>query len=168
MKKILCGILLMYTVCTFLFAQENPGYDKKSKTGIGLDYALVNRKNNFGVSAALTSPWLFTNSLAFRADTGYFFPSEEHSNGFLVLDGSVMGGHIMKTANIRLYGGGGVVVLFPMEDGEATGRISGHGFFGFEYFMTEEPSGFSFFTEMGGGGFGFHAKAGMRYSIPVN
>ena len=56
MKKILCGILLTCTICAFVFAQENPGYDKKSKTGIGLDYALVNRKNNFGVSAALTSP----------------------------------------------------------------------------------------------------------------
>lgn len=76
MKKILCGILSMCTVCTFFFAQENPCYDKKSKTGIGLDYALVNRKNNFGVSAALTSPWLFTNSPSFRADTGYFFPGE--------------------------------------------------------------------------------------------
>lgn len=74
MKKILCGILLTCAICAFVFAQENPGYDKKSKTGIGLDYALVNRKNNFGVSAALTSPWLFTNSPAFRADTGYFFP----------------------------------------------------------------------------------------------
>ena len=74
----------------------------------------------------------------------------------------------MKTANIRLYGGGGAVVLFPMEDGEPTSRISGQGFFRFEYFMTEEPRGFSFFTEMGGGGLGFHAKAGMRYTIPVN
>ena len=63
---------------------------------------------------------------------------------------------------------GDAVVLFPMEDGEPTGRISGQGFFGFEYFMAEEPGGFSFFTEMGGGGFGFHANAGMRYTIPVN
>ena len=74
----------------------------------------------------------------------------------------------MKTANIRLYCGGGADVLFPMKTGEPTYRISGHVFFGFEYFMTEEPTGLSFFTEIGGGGNGFHAKAGMRYTIPVN
>ena len=72
--------------CVISFAQGNSGYDTKSKTGIGLDYALVNHKNNFGISTAITSPWLLRNSLAFRADTGYFFPtSEDNPNGFYFL-----------------------------------------------------------------------------------
>ena len=165
MKKIVCGALLLCAVCTFSFARE--GSDYRSMSGIGIDYALVGRQNNFGLSAALTSPWLFDNSLAFRANTDYFFPSADHRSGFFVLDCSVMGGHIMQTANIRLYGGGGAVALFPMKSGEPTVRLSGHGFFGFEFFMTEKPVGFSFFTEMGGGGFGFHAKSGLRYTIPI-
>lgn len=136
-------------------------------TGIGVDYALVGRQNNFGISAALTSPWWFTNSFAFRANTEYFFPNAEQQNGFFVLDCSVMGGHIMQTANIRLYGGGGAVALFPMKSDEPIGKVSGHGFLGVEYFFEKNPVGLSLYTEMGGGGFGFHAKAGFRYTFPI-
>ena len=78
-----------------------------------------------------------------------------------------MGGHIMKTANIRLYGGGGALFLFPMKEGEPKAKYGGHGFFGFEYFMDETPVGLSLFTEIGGGNLGFSAKAGLRYTIPI-
>ena len=122
MKKIVCGALLLCAVCTFSFAKE--GSDQRSMSGIGIDYALVGRQNNFGLSAALTLSWLFDNSLAFRANTDYFFPSADHRSGFFVLDCSVMGGHIMQTANIRLYGGGGAVALFPMKSDEPTVKLN--------------------------------------------
>ena len=167
MKKIIFCILLLCAVCTFSFAKEGCAWNKSSKTGVGIDYALVGRNNKFGISAALTSPWLIANSLGFRANTEYFFPNKENRNGFFVLDCSVMGGHIMKTANIRLYGGGGALFLFPMKDGEPKAKYGGHGFFGFEYFMDETPVGLSLFTEIGGGNLGFCAKAGLRYTIPI-
>ena len=146
MKKIIFCILLLCAVCTFSFAKEGCAWNKSSKTGVGIDYALVGRNNKFGISAALTSPWLIA---------------------FFILDCSVMGGHIMKTANIRLYGGGGALFLFPMKEGEPKAKYGGHGFFGFEYFMDETPVGLSLFTEIAGGNFGFCAKAGLRYTIPI-
>lgn len=163
MKKILCGVCLLCTVSLCTFAKES---GEKKETGIGFDFALAGLKNDFALSTSVTSPWFFYNSFAFRINGEYYFPSRQHIYGYPVVDLSLMSGHLMKTANIRLYGGGGATALFlPGE--EHTVVITGQGFFGFEFFMTERPSGFSCFTEIGGGGFGFHAKAGMRYTVPM-
>ena len=163
MKKILCGVCLLCAVSLCTFAKES---GEKSETGIGFDFALAGLKNDFALSAGITSPWFFYNSFAFRINGEYYVPSSQHIYGYPVVDFSLMSGHLMKTANIRLYGGGGAAALFPL-GGEHTVIITGQGFFGFEFFMTERPSGFSCFTEIGGGGFGFHAKAGMRYTVPM-
>ena len=163
MKKILCGVCLLCTVSLCTFAKES---GEKKETGIGFDFALAGLKNDFALSTSVTSPWFFYNSFAFRINGEYYFPSRQHIYGYPVVDLSLMSGHLMKTANIRLYGGGGAAALFPL-GGEHTVVITGQGFFGFEFFMTERPSGFSCFTEIGGGGFGFHAKAGMRYTVPM-
>ena len=164
MKKILCGVCLLCAVSLCAFAKES---GEKSETGIGFDFALAGLKNDFALSIAVTSPWFFYNSFAFRINGEYYFPDSEHTYGYPIVDFSMMSGHLMKTANIRLYGGGGPIALFPLQTGEPTVSIMGQGFFGFEFFMTERPSGFSCFTEIGGGGFGFHAKAGMRYTVPM-
>jgi len=163
MKKILCGVCLLCTVSLCTFAKES---GEKKETGIGFDFALAGLKNDFALSTSVTSPWFFYNSFAFRINGEYYFPSRQHIYGYPVVDLSLMSGHLMKTANIRLYGGGGASALFPL-GGEHTVVITGQGFFGFVFFMTERPSGFSCFTEIGGGGFGFHAKAGMRYTVPM-
>ena len=163
MKKILCGVCLLCAVSLCTFAKES---GEKTETGIGFDFALAGLKNDFALSAGITSPWFFYNSFAFRINGEYYVPSSQHIYGYPVVDLSLMSGHLMKTANIRLYGGGGSAALFPL-GGEHTVVITGQGFFGFEFFMTERPSGFSCFTEIGGGGFGFHAKAGMRYTVPM-
>ena len=163
MKKILCGVCLLCTVSLCTFAKES---GEKKETGIGFDFALAGLKNDFALSTSVTSPWFFYNSFAFRINGEYYFPSRQHIYGYPVVDLSLMSGHLMKTANIRLYGGGGAAALFLPGD-EHTVTIMAPGFFGFEFFMTERPSGFSCFTEIGGGGFGFHAKAGMRYTVPM-
>ena len=163
MKKILCGVCLLCTVSLCTFAKES---GEKKETGIGFDFALAGLKNDFALSTSVTSPWFFYNSFAFRINGEYYFPSRQHIYGYPVVDLSLMSGHLMKTANIRLYGGGGAAALFLPGEEHTVTRM-GQGFFGFEFFMTERPSGFSCFTEIGGGGFGFHAKAGMRYTVPM-
>lgn len=165
MKKILCVLYLLGALCAFGFADDG----RDSVTGVGLDFALTGRNSDFAVSTAVSSPWLFRNSLGFRVNADYFVPNRERGStyGFFALDCAVMGGHLMKTANIRLYGGGGPLFLFPLKTGEPTVKISGQGFFGFEFFMDEKPAGMSLFTEIGGGGGGFHAKAGIRWTFPI-
>ena len=165
MKKLLCALYLLGALCALAFADE----ERDSVTGFGLDFALTGRNNDFALSTAVSSPWLFRNSLGFRVNTDYFVPSRVRNDpyGFFALDCAVMGGHLMRTANIRLYGGGGPLFLFPLKKSEAALKISGEGFFGFEFFMDEKPAGMSLFTEIGGGGFGFHAKAGMRWTFPM-
>lgn len=163
MKKILCGICLLCAACACTFAKEGR---EKSETGMGFDFALAGLKSDFALSTTVTSPWFFDNSFAFRLNAEYYFPDSEYTYGYPVVDFSIMGGHLMQTANIRLYGGGGPMARFPLDE-EYTVAITGQGFFGFEFFMTQKPVNFSFFTEIGGGGFGFHAKAGMRYTLPM-
>ena len=84
-----------------------------------------------------------------------------------------MGGSLMETANIRLYGGGGPAFIFSCND-EKKVLYGGGGFFGFEFYQSAVPSGFSYFIELGATGFssvssmsGFTAKTGFRYCIPI-
>ncbi|MGP1459654.1 MAG: hypothetical protein ACTTKL_10155 [Treponema sp.] len=163
MKKIALCILL----CCGALAFAETNANANDATGLAFDYALAGRPNDFGMSLGVASPWLFHNSLAVRTSASGFFPNEKRSKPYYVLDLALMGGTLMRTANIRLYGGGGPLFVFPAAAGEPTVRITGEGFFGFEFFMGKRPADFSLFAEMGGGGLGFTAKTGIRYTIPM-
>lgn len=163
MKKIMLCVFLCCVVFVSVYAEPK----QSAVTGIAFDYALVGRQNDFGMSAAVTSPWLFYNSAALKINAGCFFPNPQRKKFYYVLDVSLMGGTLMQTANIRLYGGGGPVFVFPAQKDKPAVLISGQGFFGFEFFTGKRSADFSVFTEMGGGGLGFTAKAGMRYTIPM-
>ena len=163
MKRITFGIFLCCAVFASLYAEPK----QTDVAGLAFDYALVGQQTDFGMSAGITSPWLFRNSFAMRVDAAGFFPKPQRTNPYYVLNFSLMGGTLMQTANVRLYGGGGPVFVFPAAAGEPTVRITGEGFFGFEFFMGSRPADFSLFAEMGGGGLGFTAKAGMRYTIAM-
>ena len=163
MKKIKLCIFLCCTVFASLYAESEP----TDITGLAVDYALVGCKHDFGISVGVTSPWLFYNKLAVRVDAAGFFPNPQRSRPYYMLNLSLMGGTLMQTANVRLYGGGGPIFVFPAATGEPAVRVNGEGFFGFEFFMAKRSADFSIFTEMGGGGLGFTAKAGVRYTIPM-
>lgn len=163
MKKIVLCMLL----CCGVFASAFAETDKNEVTGLAFDYALAGRTDDFGMSASITSPWLFHNALAARTGAAGFFPNGQRNTPYYIADLALMGGTLMQTANIRLYGGGGALFVFPVAAGEPAMRINGEGFFGFEFFMGKRTADFSLFAEVGGGGLGFTAKSGLRYTIPM-
>ncbi|AIN94695.1 hypothetical protein HMPREF9727_01615 [Treponema denticola MYR-T] len=164
MKKIFfLSICLFLSVLTFIHAEQ----ENRDVTGLALEYGLIGRQSDFGISLAITSPWLFHNAFALHLNADCFFPNSQRRTPYYVLDFSVLGGSLMQTANIRVYGGGGPILIFPVQKNKPKVLVTGQGFFGFEFFMGKSPAGLSFFIEMGGGGFGFTAKTGLRYTFPM-
>ncbi|WP_024468808.1 hypothetical protein [Treponema pedis] len=173
MKKI-C-ITLLFACTLGLYAQTAMPEDAK---GIGLGFALnANGRSDFGITAEITAPWFFKNSFSFKTGGGIFFRKTDAWKPYYSLDFYFLGGTLMKTANIRLYGGGGPIFLFPASAGEKPVMFGGAGFFGFEFYMAALPVGSSYFIELGGSGFaaskrldvnGFTVKTGFRYCIPFN
>lgn len=172
MKKI-------FALCLFLcaFGLYAESASSKDVFGVGLDFALnANGATDFGMSAGITAPWFFGNHFSFKSNGGIFFRKNADWKTYYQVDFYFMGGSLMESANIRLYGGGGPIFVFPASADEKKVLFGGGGFFGFEFYVASEPTGFSYFIELGGSGFatkksfdinGFTAKTGFRYCIPV-
>ena len=70
MKKIFfLSICLFLSVLTFIHAEQ----ENRDVTGLALEYGLIGRQSDFGISLAITSPWLFHNAFALHLNADCFF-----------------------------------------------------------------------------------------------
>ncbi len=174
MKKIILNLVFLLVLVSTAMAQE-----KDYKNGVGLSLRLGENAKDFSLGLGITSPWFWSNSSAIRLNADLPFRADTWKP-YASLSLSWLGGTFMKTADIRLYGGGGPLFIFPIDKSEPTVLIGGQGFFGFEFFVNSEKTGFVYFIELGGSGTGsvgkkaqrryatgFTAMTGFRYTIPV-
>lgn len=136
------------------------GQSPSINSGFGLGMQLVEYQNDFGLGLNLTSPLLLNDHLGFRLKGNMMFnqavidgksdwvPYSNISLGMIGIGGLV-------SEQIRLYGEGGVIAIFPSGDiSTADQEFGGYGLFGFEFFFYE---GGNYFIEIGGVGTGAQA-----------
>lgn len=151
MKKIIILTLILH-LSVQIRAQEST-----LKNGVGLGFQLNQYQNDFGFGLNFTSPLLFNQSMGFRLKGNMMFLQHikdtittwtSYSNVSLGLIG--IGGKVGP--NIRLYGEGGLIILFPSSNFSSESMpLGGYGLFGFEFFMSNN---FNYFIEIGGVGIG--------------
>lgn len=160
MVVILCVTLLVSITLPSVSQAQLP--DKANKFSIGGN---VNRfQDDFGVGLVMTSPFFNNGKMALQASVIMNYhegiPLGETTFGWMpyttIKFGTIgVAGVIANT--IRLYGGGGLVVIMPNEDFSDETVIGGYGVFGFEFFMGENAP-VSYYMELGGIGTGARAE----------
>jgi len=140
-----------------LHAQDE---DRAINNGFGFGMQLSQIQKDFGIGLNLTSPTFANNRIAVRLRGNFMFNENiqdlettwtSYSHLSLGLVG--ISGYIGN--QIRLYGEGGVIGLFPSEEFSAEDLVlGGYGLFGFEFFMQKN---FNYFIEIGGVGSGASA-----------
>lgn len=156
MKKIILLLITLISISSIVLGQnKNP-----ISTGFGVGFQLGQIQDDFGIGINLTSPYFFEDKIAIRLRGNVAWnehidviettwtPYTNLSIGFIGVGGNL-------NEYIRLYGEGGIILLFPdnkfssesMENG-------GYGLFGFEFFHTPN---INYFIEIGGVGTGANA-----------
>lgn len=125
--------------------------------GIGFGFQLVQYQKDFGCGLNIVSPYFAGKNMAIRLKGNLMYNENivdsattwmTYSNLSLGLVG--VGGYV--TPNIRLYGEGGMVVIFPSSKFSSEDYVfGGYGLFGFEFFFSQ---GGNYFIEIGGIGTG--------------
>ncbi len=146
-------ILLFIVAITKGFAQEK---SLSGKTALG--FQLKQNQRDFGIGINLTSPYFASQRVAVRLKANIMwgqYPDNQDVTTWMPYSNLSLGvvGVGGEMANmIRLYGEGGVVVLFPSNGfSEKSTVFGGYGLFGFE-FVT--GSHVNYFIEIGGIGTG--------------
>lgn len=153
MNKILLLILVVMSIVT----TSVHGQDKAINNGFGFGFQLNQYQRDFGIGLNITSPYFDIPEMAVRLRGNLMFNEyvqnqvtkwTPYFNASLGLIGGV--GKIGDY--IRLYGEGGMILLFPSELFSSDQVIfGGYGLFGFEFFMSNSPN---YFIEIGGVGSG--------------
>ncbi|HOT61395.1 MAG TPA: hypothetical protein PLU93_00875 [Treponemataceae bacterium] len=152
--------------------------EEPTRNGPSASLGLVWAQGDFGFQGSATSPWLLGNHLAFRASGFYHYrvPSdwEPYWGGRL----GVVAGSFMSSANVRLYGDAGVLVVAPGDFDDDAVIFGGYGMFGFEFFVADAGRGLAYYLELGANGIpaeaegeagsplylnGFEGTVGLRY-----
>lgn len=152
MKRNLLLVLIMVFGINTLKAQEKP-----IKNTLGIGFQLSQFQRDFGIGLNLTSPYFVNEKIAIRLKGNLIYnenvqdsitkwiPYSHLSFGIIGVGGKI-------GENIRLYGEGGVIALFPSNKFSSNKlEIGGYGLFGFEFFMNR---GSNYFIELGGVGTG--------------
>ena len=151
-KSILVAVMMLIGV-TAGFAQEKP---LNSKMALG--FHLNQNQQDFGFGLQATSPYFANQKVAVRLRGSLMWNQHVNNDNLTVWSpysnvslGVVgVGGEIADF--IRLYGEGGVVLLFPNSDFSSnSSQLGGYGLFGFEFYMSSNNS---YFIEIGGIGTG--------------
>ncbi len=151
---------------------------KERSNSLSIGSGLINADGDFGFQGTITSPW-FKNSAAFRIGTFILFRGEDSWIPYYGFKAGFLGGSFMVNDDIRLYGEGGVVLLFPSSHFDNDPFVfGGYGHFGFEFFPEGRNSNFSEYIELGSNGIaaraenipgspvymnGFASTVGLRY-----
>ena len=153
MKKVLVILAAILSFSKVANAQE-----EELNTKFGIGFQIAQYQQDFGLGINLTSPYFAYNKVAFRV-RGNFMWNEHlgndglstwtsYSNMSVGLVG--VGGQIGNS--IRLYGEGGLLMLFPSDVfSTKSTELGGYGLFGFEFYLNPFSN---YFIEIGGVGTG--------------
>jgi len=152
-KYLVCGLaFLCYASALF-------GQDTSLDQGVGFGFQLNQYQKDFGAGLNITSPYFANDRVAVRLRGNVLFHEHlvnegttwtPYANGSLGFIGVV--GYV---GDIRLYGEGGVIGLFPSDKFASDGsKFGGYGLFGFEFFFRKNGN---YFVEIGGVGTGARA-----------
>lgn len=151
MKTIAIFLLMMMTAA-LAKAQE-----QKFNNRMGIGVQVVQYQNDFGIGMNVVSPYFVHERIAVRLKTNLMYNQnviDETTEWIPYTNLSVglvgVGGYVNE--NIRLYGEGGIVGIFPSADLSSEKLImGGYGLFGFEFFFNNAGN---YFIEIGGVGTG--------------
>ena len=177
MKQSTLLVIALIASCVFAssrnaYAREDAPNMSAFPTGISLGFQLHEVQNDFGLGAVITSPTFLYDRVAvrLRGCMSFLQHTEAATNHTTTTwtpyfwgSASLVGFSSEIAERIRLYGEGGIVMLFPSEEfsnGESV--LGGMGLFGFEFFIWK---GLSYTIELGGMGVG--AKADKIPGAPI-
>ncbi len=153
----MCLLLVAFLIASRADAQSDQHSIHK---GLGMGFHLNQFQRDFGMGVSLTTPYFLFERVALRARGAVMFhehvqdssmtwtPYTNLSLGIVGVSGYVGG-------SIRLYGEGGVILLFPSgEFSSVDMEFGGYGSFGFEFFPHDA---FNYLIELGGIGVGAEA-----------
>lgn len=161
MKKYIISLVSLFIISSNIYSQ-NPS------KGFGFGYQLSQYQDDFGFGLNFNSPYFLKDYLSVRLKGNLMYNQNvvndrtewiRYYNVSLGLIG--VSGYINN--QIRLYGEGGLITLFPnqeMSDEEII--YGGYGLFGFEFFMFNKGS---YFIEIGG--VGTAARANQIETSPI-
>jgi hypothetical protein len=139
MKKRVLLILIMICAgtCAGLSAEEagttvTGGLSLPAGFAFGVD--LADRAGHLAWGVDVTSPYFFWERVAVRLRGELLFDNREWNTFFMTKAGLVgVGGKVGK--NIRLYGEGGILLVFPHSDFSSEDFVfGGYGHFGMDFF----------------------------------
>lgn len=149
---------IIFTFIFFLYSSYGIAQEEKINTNFGIGFQLGQYQQDFGLGININSPYFAGDRIAFRLRGNIMWNEHLTSSGLstwstysnLSLGVVGVGGQIGNS--IRLYGEGGLILLFPSSSfsSEST-ELGGYGLFGFEFYMNPFMN---YFIEIGGVGTG--------------
>jgi len=148
MKK---GSIILMLLSLQAWSQEG-GISKK----LALGYQIGQYQDDFNVGLNVTTPYFANGRMAIRLRGNWVKHQHPDESGEDTWTGysNISIGLVGVSAEIqdfmRLYGEGGLLLLFPSETIDSKNAVAnGFGFFGFEFYAHRS---FNYFLEAGGGG----------------
>lgn len=150
------------------------GYAQKGSLGtkMGFGFQLAQYQSDFGIGLNITSPFFAGKRLAIRSKGNVMWNQHLSDKGETVwtpyanLSFGVVGVAREIGDFLRLYGEGGMVILYPSNDfSEKKVLTGGYGLFGFEFFMDGHSN---YYIEIGGIGTGAVAEKAIGKPIYSN
>jgi hypothetical protein len=148
-------------------AETAQGTERPTPAGEGfaIDIGLTDGAGDLGFRAGLTTPWILGGHAAARL-TGSVFMRDTNWHPYCTVRAGLVGASFMASADIRLYGEGGALLLLPPADSDSSAfRLGGYGHFGLEFFADRARSGSAYFIELGTNGVG--ARADKEAGSPI-
>jgi len=163
MKGILSFIMLSLLVPVFSFANpERNGENRSARASFG--FSLQDWNQDFGMGISITSPWFLYQKASIKLSGNVLFKEDNQWEPYYAVRLGCIGGSFMESADIRLYGEGGVLFLFPTQTFDSSSfRFGGYGHFGFEFFLSTKKWASSYFIELGSNGINATTNTGNSY-----
>jgi hypothetical protein len=157
-------MLIAATAWTQAAAPADADVSPRFALSVGLaDYA-----GDLAVTASATTPWILDGHAAARA-SAFLCMRDTTMTPYYGFRLGLIGGTMLVSADIRLYGEGGALLLVPTSTVDtAPLRFGGYGHFGFEFFVDRARVGSAYFIELGTNGIGARADAETGTPLYMN
>jgi len=155
------SLLLTITLIAFHLISNAQKSEMVPNYGFGFGFSVTQIQKDFGLGLNIISPYFANHKIALRIKGNMMFneniqessttwtPYSNVSLGIIGVGGMVGG-------NVRLYGEGGMIGLFPSKEfSDKEFVMGGYGQLGFEFFLS---NGCNYFIEIGGVGTGANAE----------